>query len=130
MQQSVKQSLQSAAKQLAHPRRLEVLFHLVKTFRLLVALLKDRSIHPLRKAAFLGLAGALLLILLLPDVPAVLGTVLPFVGAILGVPLDAGIDWIAFSLLLVSLLRIFPAERVAEHYQGIFRKEESRGRRL
>jgi hypothetical protein len=39
---------------------------------------------------------------------------------VLGVPLDAGFDWVAFALAVVSLLRFFPAELVAEHYQQIF----------
>jgi hypothetical protein len=39
---------------------------------------------------------------------------------VLGVPLDAGFDWIAFSLVVVNLLRFFPAEILSEHYQQIF----------
>ena len=39
---------------------------------------------------------------------------------LLGVPLDAGFDWLAFALAVVTLFRFFPAELVAEHYRRIF----------
>jgi len=39
---------------------------------------------------------------------------------LLGVPLDAGFDWVAFALVVVTLLRFFPAEILAEHYRRIF----------
>jgi hypothetical protein len=47
---------------------------------------------------------------------------LPLVGTVLGIPLDAGFDWIALSLVSINLLRIFPADIVSEHYQDIFEK--------
>src|SRR5260370_4893229 len=67
--------------------------------------------------------GALLIVLLFPDAlnEVVLSTVFPLVGTVLGVPLDAGFDWVAFALAAVSLLRFFPAHLVAEHYRRIFR---------
>jgi hypothetical protein len=51
----------------------------------------------------------------------VTSTLLPFVGTVLGIPIDAGFDWVAFALALVSLLKFFPGELVAEHYGRIFR---------
>ncbi|QBD80616.1 hypothetical protein EPA93_33440 [Ktedonosporobacter rubrisoli] len=114
--------MQQTMKQLAHPKRLEMLFHGVKTVRLIGALLRDRRVHIMRKTLFLGSVAALLLVLFFPDLfsEAILSTVLPLVGTILGVPLDAGLDWIAFALLVSNMLRFFPAERVAEHYTSIF----------
>jgi len=120
MQQS--KIMSQSAKPLARPKRLDVFFHAIKTFKLVGTLLTDRRVPLLRKVLFLCSIGVLLVILIFPDAlgEIVLSTVLPLVGTVLGVPLDAGFDWLAFALLVVNLLRFFPAEVVAEHYRTIF----------
>ena len=106
------------------PRRLDIFFHLGKTLKLIGALLADRRIALWRKALFFGSIGGLLVILLFPDAinEVVLSTILPLAGTVLGIPLDAGFDWVAFSMVVVTLLRFFPAELVAEHYQRLFNR--------
>jgi len=106
----------------ARPRRFDIFWHAAKTGRLIKALTTDRRVALWRKALFFGSIGALLIVLLFPDAlnEVVLSTVFPLVGTVLGVPLDAGFDWVAFALAVVSLLRFFPAELVAEHYRQIF----------
>jgi hypothetical protein len=106
------------------PKRLDIFLHATKTVRLLATLIREPRIPVIRKALFLSSVTALLLVLLFPDVldNVILGTILPFVGVFLGVPVDAGVDWVAFSLLVVSLLRFFPEEIVSEHYSHIFEK--------
>lgn len=108
---------------LLHPKRRDIFLHLGKTLKLIGALLTDRRVPLWRKALFAASIGGLLVILFFPDVinEVVLSTVLPVVGTVLGVPLDAGFDWVAFALVGVSLLRFFPAELVSEHYRRIFR---------
>jgi len=115
---------EATRKHLAHPKRLDIVFHAVKTFRLIGALLTEPRVPLIRKVFFIGSIGALLLILLFPDAfgEVVMSTVLPLVGTVLGVPIDAGFDWIAFALLMVNLLRFFPSEIVAEHYASIFER--------
>jgi len=105
------------------PRRRDVFLHSIKTSKLIGALLKDRRIPVTRKLLFLGSIALLLGILFFPDAfnEAFLSIVMPVAGTVLGVPLDAGFDWVAFSLVVVSLLRFFPIEVVAEHYRNIFR---------
>lgn len=104
------------------PRRFDIFFHLFKTFRLIGALIADRRVSLWRKLFFAILIVGLLLILLFPDAlnETFLSAILPFIGTVLGVPLDAGFDWAAFALVVVSLLHVFPAELVAEHYRIIF----------
>ena len=117
------QSTTSASTEsFAHPKRFDVFFHVIKTFKLVGALLVDTRISITRKVLFLGSIAALLVILIFPDAvnEIVLSTVLPVVGTVLGVPLDAGFDWVAFSLLVVNLLHFFPAEIISEHYRNIF----------
>ncbi|HEY6540360.1 MAG TPA: hypothetical protein VIZ18_05455 [Ktedonobacteraceae bacterium] len=108
----------------ARPKRLDIFFHLGKTFRLIGGLLTDRRIPLWRKALFFASIGGLLVILFFPDVLGefVMSTVLPLAGTVLGIPLDAGFDWIAFALAIVTLLRFFPADLVTEHYRQVFRK--------
>ena len=104
------------------PRRRDIFLHAGKTFRLIGGLMTDRRVPLWRKLLFVGSIGGLLLVLLFPDLfsEAVLSTVLPIIGTIVGVPIDAGFDWMAFALVAVNLFRFFPAELVAEHYRNIF----------
>ena len=104
------------------PRRRDIFLHAGKTFRLIGGLMTDRRVPLWRKLLFVGSIGGLLLVLLFPDLfsEAVLSTVLPIIGTIVGVPIDAGFDWMVFALVAVNLLRFFPAELVAEYYRNIF----------
>lgn len=110
---------------LAHPKRRDIFLHGVKTFKLIGALVTDPRIPLWRKALFFGSIAALLVVLFFPDAinEVFLSTALPIVGTVLGIPLDAGFDWIAFALVVVSLLRFFPAELVSEHYEDIFKSQ-------
>jgi hypothetical protein len=109
----------------AYPRRRDVFFHFGKTGRLIGALFTDRRIPIMRKVLFIAVIVALLAVLFFPDTLGELGlsAVLPVVGTVLGVPIDAGFDWTAFALLAVNLLHIFPTYLVAEHYNEIFHGE-------
>ncbi|HLQ09962.1 MAG TPA: hypothetical protein VK134_00060 [Ktedonobacteraceae bacterium] len=117
-------STQAFSGKRSRPKRLDIFFHLTKTFKLIGALISDRRIPLWRKALFFASIGGLLLILLFPDAlgEVVMSTVLPLAGTILGIPIDAGFDWIAFTLAIVTLLRFFPADLVAEHYRQVFQK--------
>jgi len=115
---------QDSSKQRGHPRRSDIFLHAVKTFKLMGALVTDRRVPLWSKLLFVGAIAGLLTLLLFPDVldEVVLSAILPLVGTLLGVPLDAGFDWLAFALALVSLLHVFPAPLVAEHYGRIFHR--------
>ncbi|MBX5450363.1 hypothetical protein [Thermogemmatispora sp.] len=106
------------------PRRLDLLFHLGKTVRLIAYLLRHKQVGLWRKLFFVGSCGALIILLLFPDAlgEVISSAVLPVVGTILGVPLDAGFDWLTLALVLATLLRIFPTEVVEEGYRQVFRK--------
>jgi hypothetical protein len=111
-----------SARQRTHPKRIDIFMHVIKTGKLIGALITDRRIPFWRKALFFGSVAAFLFVLLFPDAlnEVVLSTVLPLAGTVLGIPLDAGFDWVAFALVVVTLLRFFPAEILAEHYRQIF----------
>src|SRR5690348_2720878 len=126
--QVVEGSLQGVSQnhnkqQRTRPKRMEIFWHIAKTGRLIKALIFDRRIALWRKAFFFGAIGGLLFILLFPDLlnETVMSTVLPLAGTVLGVPLDAGFDWLAFAIAVVTLFRFFPPELVAEHYRQIFK---------
>lgn len=120
--------MQETRERLKRPKRLDFFFHAVKTFKLIGALLADGRVPFLRKVLFIGSIAGLLVVLFFPDLlgETIMSTILPFVGTVLGVPIDAGFDWIAFALLMVSLLRFFPAEMVSEHYLHIFKGQPRR----
>ena len=126
--QVVDESLQGVSQydysqQRARPGRAEIFLHIFKTGRLVKALLFDRRVSLWRKAFFFSAIGGLLFLLLFPDLlnETIMSTVLPLAGTVLGVPLDAGFDWLAFAIAIVTLFRFFPPELVAEHYRRIFR---------
>lgn len=106
-------------------RRRDAFFHMIKTGKVIGALTRDRRVPLARKGLFFTAIGGLLVLLLFPDIlgETVMSIVLPFVGTVLGIPLDAGFDWIALALATVGLLRIFPNEIVGEHYERIFHKK-------
>ncbi|GCF10430.1 hypothetical protein [Dictyobacter arantiisoli] len=113
------------SRRFAHPKRRDVIFHGVKTARLVKDLLFDPRVPVIRKLLFMGSIAAFVVVLFFPDLinEAIMSTVLPVIGTILGVPIDAGFDWLAFVLIGVSLLRFFPANIVSEHYRRIFDKD-------
>ena len=106
----------------AFPKRLDIFFHSFKTARLIGALFRDRRVSLFRKICFVLTIIILLAILIFPDALGELGlsAVLPLIGTVLGIPIDVGFDWAVFSLVIVNLLRLFPANLVAEHYNDIF----------
>src|SRR5437660_8266302 len=116
MQQPVQPQFYDRIKQ-RQPRRRDIFLHAGKSFKLVGGLMTDRRVALWRKLFFVGSLGGLLAILLFPDLfnEFFLSTVLPIIGTIAGVPIDAGFDWLAFALVAVNLLKFFPAELVAEY---------------
>ena len=110
-------------QQRIRPRRMEIFLHIAKTGRLIQALVFDGRIALWRKVFFFSAIGGLLFLLLFPDLlnETIMSTVLPLAGSVVGIPLDAGFDWLAFVIAIVTLLRFFPPELVTEHYRRIFR---------
>lgn len=123
-QQVMAQSRQATQQPLAHPKRFDIFLHFPKTLRLIGSLIADRRISLIQKGVFFGSILLLLVVLFFPDLlsEGILSTVLPVLGTLLGVPIDASIDWLAFAMLLVNFMRVFPADIVSEHYQQIFHR--------
>ena len=108
------------------PRFLALLTHIPKTIGLTTAVLQDARVHWFPKLVFLGSLATLLLALLFPETASeIIGLGIPGVGwtlDVLGLPVDASIDWIALSVAAFNLLRLFPTDIVGEHYDRLFRK--------
>ncbi len=104
------------------PKRTDLIFHLVKTSKLVAAVLADRRVHIIRKIAYLGSVGALLAILLFPEALADVATAITIVFPFLEIPAEATFDWVAFAVATFSLLKFFPKEIVGEHYDRLFRR--------
>ena len=99
-------------------KRRQVFLHPVRSVNFLRALMVDRRIPLPKKALFVAMSCTMLALLLFPDVisETILSMILPVLGSILGIPVDIGLDWAAFAILSVNLLRVFPADIVNEHY--------------
>ena len=125
-------SQQSAAyplpEKLLRPGMFTLFLHAGKTLKLIGALLKDQRVSVGRKVLFFGAILFVLVLLLFPDLfgEAVLSVILPVVGTVVGIPLDAGFDWIVFAIVVVNLLKVFPADLVSEHYGRIFKKSSKK----
>lgn len=109
---------------LSSPGRLELFLHGIKTFKLIRALMTDSRVSRGRKSLFVGGFVGLLALLVLPVSEVVLNFVMPVIGALIGIPIDTGLDWTVFALLVVHLIRFFPAVIVSEHYERIFHKSD------
>lgn len=102
--------------------QLSLLLHIRKTALLINAVLHDARVHWVPKSLFLGTLTALVIALLGGDaVGEMVSNIFPVIGPVLGLPADAGLDWVAFSVAAFNLLKLFPADIVGEHYDRLFR---------
>ena len=109
------------------PSHWALLLHIHKTYSLIRAVLADARVHWLPKTLFVSCIGAMLLVLLGGDMMAgVAESVVPLIGPAVGLPIDASLDWGAFSVIAYNLLKLFPAEIVGEHYDRLFRARRRR----
>ncbi len=105
------------------PKRSDLVFHFVKTSKLVGALITDRRVPVLRKVAYIGVVGFLLAALLFPELFVDVVALFAFFPAdIPGIPAEGAFDWVAFAVASFSLLKLFPAEIVGEHYDRLFRR--------
>lgn len=114
---------QSTGQKHGQPRRSDLVFHVVKTSKLVGAVMTDGRVPVIRKLAYLGVVGLMLAVLLFPEVFGDLVALIAFLPAdILGIPAEGAFDWVAFAVASFSLLKLFPAEIVGEHYDRLFRR--------
>lgn len=108
------------------PGRIESFFRIGRTVKLVNSLLRDSRVSVVRKVSFSAALISLLVAMIFPELVAdsFLSTILPFISSAIGIPLEAGIDWFTFVMLLPVLMRIFPAKIMQEHYQIVFRKQK------
>jgi hypothetical protein len=109
------------APRAGHIGRIRMLFQARKTVHLVQAVLADRRVPFLRKALFLWALGMLAVALLVPDAGSALASLLlPILGPLVDLPADAAVDWAVAIALSPWLLRLLPADVVAEHQAAIF----------
>lgn len=106
-----------------NPNALAMIFNLPKTFSLVGAVFRDARVHWLPKIVFTLSLAVLLVALIFPDVGIeLLSLVGGPIGAVLGIPIDGGLDWIVLGTAAFNLFRLFPSQVVDEHYDRIFSK--------
>jgi hypothetical protein len=106
------------------PNAGELLQHPFKTFYMIAALLVDRRVSFVRKLLFAGPIALLILAVILPEtlLAGLVGLILPLIGLVLDAPINAALDWIGVALISYALLRVFPANIVAEYHARIFHR--------
>ncbi len=111
------------------PGRIEAFLRIGGTVKLVNSLMRDRRVPAVRKVCFGAALCSLLAAMIFPELIAdgFLSTILPFISSIIGIPIEAGVDWFTFILVLPVLLRIFPAELMQEHYFRVFKKQAMLG---
>lgn len=104
------------------PHPWEMALHPVTTIQFMNALRRDARISFVRKVLYAAPIMALLVGLLLPESIVALGVaaLLPFVGPLVNLPVDAALDWFALGLVAYALLGILPKHVVREHHSQLF----------
>ena len=109
------------------PGRIEAFLRVGGTVKLVNSLMRDTRVSMVRKVSFAVALCLLLTAMIFPELVAdgFLATILPFISSLIGIPIEAGVDWFTFILLLPVLLRIFPAPIMQEHYLRIFKNKKA-----
>jgi hypothetical protein len=102
------------------PNPVQLLFHVGKTSRLAGSILADPRVTVYRKVLFIGSIFLLLVALIAPE--TIGDAASSFIFPILGIelPSEAALDWIAVVIAAFNMLKVFPEQVVADHYQRLF----------
>lgn len=106
----------------SRPHPWEMVLHPITTVRFMNALRRDPRISHVRKLLYVGPIVVLVVALLLPEsvVAAGVALLLPLVGPLVNLPVDAALDWFAVGLAAYALLGVLPRRIVREHHARLF----------
>jgi hypothetical protein len=106
----------------SRPHPWEMVLHPITTLRFMNALRRDPRISHVRKLLYVGPILVLLVAFLLPEsvVAAGVALLLPLVGPLVNLPVDAALDWFAIGLAAYALLGVLPRRIVREHHARLF----------
>ncbi len=105
--------------------------HLPRTLKVAGATLHDTRVKLLPKVMFIGSIAFILAALLTPEALAELVAVVPGLGdviALIGIPVDGAIDWLALGIAALNLMKLFPQEIVNEHFDAAVAKGKPTGK--
>lgn len=100
---------------------MQSIVHLPRTLKVAGNVMKDTRVNILPKIMFVGGIVALLVALLTPEALVELVAFIPGLGdllAVIGIPIDGAIDWLALGLAAFNLMKLFPQDVVNEHYDN------------
>lgn len=109
----------------------QAITHLPRTLKVAGATLSDTRVNLLPKIMFIGSIVFILAALLTPEVLAEFVALVPGVGdllAVIGIPVDGAIDWLALGIAALNLMKLFPQEIVNEHFDAAVAKGKPTGR--
>jgi len=97
----------------------QAIAHLPRTLKVAGATLQDARVKLFPKIMFIGSMAFILAALLTPEALGELVAFVPGLGdvlAIIGIPVDGAIDWLALGIAALNLMKLFPQEIVNEHF--------------
>ncbi len=109
---------------------MQSIIHLPRTLKIAGNVLKDARVSIMPKIMFIGGIVALLVALLTPEAFAEFIAVVPGLGdllALLGIPIDGAVDWIALGLAAFNLMKLFPQDVVNEHFDNVAQHSKPSG---
>lgn len=108
----------------------QAIVHLPRTLKVAGAVMHDTRVKFLPKAMFVGSLGIILAALLTPEALAEFIAVVPGIGdviALIGIPIDGAIDWLALGVAALNLMKFFPQDIVNEHLNAAMAKGKPDG---
>lgn len=108
----------------------QAIAHLPRTLKVAGAVMKDARVSILPKVMFVGSIVFILAALLTPEALAEFVAVVPGIGdvlALLGLPVDATVDWLALGLTALNMMKLFPQDIVNEHFDAAVAKSKPTG---
>jgi hypothetical protein len=108
----------------------QALAHLPRTLKVAGKTLQDTRVKLLPKVLFIGSIVFVLAALLTPEALAELVAFVPGIGdvlALVGLPVDGAIDWLALGITALNMMKLFPQEIVNEHFDEAVAKGKPTG---
>ena len=110
----------------------QAITHLPRTLKVAGATLQDTRVKVLPKVMFVASIVFILAAILTPE--TLMESILAFIPglgdllAVIGIPVDGAIDWLALGIAALNLMKLFPQEIVNEHFDAAVAKGKPTGR--
>ncbi len=109
----------------------QAIAHLPRTLKVANATMHDTRVKILPKIMFIASIVFILAALLTPELLAETIALVPGIGdllAVVGLPIDGAIDWLAIGVTALNMMKLFPQDIVNEHFDEVVAKGKPSGK--